>query len=74
MHSSGRVYFVDCTEIVSVELPRLVLLSALEVVLEAFLAPLVVLLAQLLVLQHLVRAVDAHKGGMRIRVVLKMES
>ncbi len=61
------------TEVVPVELPGLVLLSALKVVLESLFAVQVVLLAQFFVLKHLVGSVDSHKLRVSIFVVLKME-
>ena len=52
-----------------VVLPALVLLAALEVVLEAFFAVRVVLLAQLGILEDLKGSVDAHKLGVCVGLV-----
>lgn len=59
------------TEIVAIELPALVVLRVLAISVQALLTKLVVFASQLLILQHLIGAIDAHKIGMGIRVILE---
>lgn len=71
--SYPRSQIVQLTKVLVVELPRLIVVAALEAIFKSLLAELVVLFPQLLVFQHLVGFVDFDELGVSIRIVLSLK-